>query len=364
MTRSAAEPPTPPAAWPGVTYVMPVYNECDYVHAAITTVLSQDYPGERELILALGPSTDGTEEIAQQHAVADPRIQIVHNPATDIPIGLNAAIAAGQHPIVVRVDAHSELPPDYTRTAVAALLELRAAGRDVVNIGGVMRARGTSVFQTAAARGYNSRLGLGSSSYHAGGEPGPCESAYLGVFTKEAFDEVGGYDETLRRGEDWELNLRIRNAGHLVWFDPRLEVVYYPRETPAKLARQFFSTGVWRSQLVRTYSVRNPVRFFVPPALVVSIVLSLVLLPLHLSGALPGWPGVLLGVPYLGPASYLVVLLGLLVGTPGGLRQRLAFVGAIVTMHLSWGTGFLVGLVRGAGDNRDTSRTGFAPSQG
>lgn len=363
MTGPATDPTIPAGGWPGVSYVMPVFNERDYVHAAIGTVLSQDYPGERELILALGPSTDGTVEIAEQHAAADPRIQIVHNPDTDIPIGLNRAIAASRHAIVVRVDAHSELPPDYTRTAVAGLLELRAAGRDVVNVGGVMRARGTSVFQEAAAHGYNSRLGLGSSSYHAGGAPGPCESAYLGVFCKDAVTEVGGYDETLRRGEDWELNLRIRNAGHLVWFDPRLEVVYHPRETPAKLARQFFSTGVWRAQLVRIYSVRNPIRFFVPPGLVVSLVLSVLLLPLHLTGVLHGWLGWLLALAHLGPVSYLVLVLGLVVTTPGGVRRRLAFAGAIVTMHLSWGTGFLVGLVRGAGDNRDTSRTGFAPQR-
>jgi len=346
-----------------VSYVMPVLNEEAYLHAAITTVLSQDYPGERELILSLGPSTDATEAIAQRHAAADPRIQIVHNDGTDIPIGLNRAIAASEHPVVVRVDAHSELPRDYTRTAVAALLEHRAQGRDVVNIGGVMRARGTGDFQAAVARAYNSRLGLGASSYHAGGEPGPCESAYLGVFCKEAIDEVGGYDETLRRGEDWELNLRIREAGHLVWFDPRLEVAYYPRESPAKLARQFFSTGVWRSQLVRIYSVRNPIRFFVPPALVLSVLLSLVVLPLHLAAVLPGALAALLALVYLGPVSYLLLLVGLTVTTPGRLRDRLDFVAAIVIMHLSWGSGFLVGLVRGAQNNRDTSRTGFAPSR-
>lgn len=354
----ASNPPAPPR-WPGVSYVMPVLNEEHYLHQAITTVLSQDYPGERELILALGPSTDDTETIAQRHAAADPRIRVVHNPGTDIPIGLNHAIEASQHPILVRVDAHSELPTGYTRIAVSALLEHRAAGRDVVNIGGVMRARGTGVFQVAAARAYNSRLGLGASSYHAGGEPGPCESAYLGVFCKAAVDEVGGYDETLRRGEDWELNLRLRGAGHLVWFDPRLEVAYHPRETPAKLARQFFSTGVWRAQLVRSQSGRTPRRFFAPPALVLSLVLSVALAPLHLTGVLHGGWGWALALAYLGPLSYLLVLLGLLGTTPGGLRPRLELVAAVVIMHVCWGSGFCVGLVRGAQDNRDTSRTGF-----
>lgn len=352
--------PSAPLVWPAVSYVMPVLNEEHYLHQAITTVLSQDYPGERELILALGPSTDDTEAIAQRHVEADPRIQIVHNGDTDIPIGLNRAIAASAHPIVVRVDAHSELPTGYTRTAVAALLEHRAAGQDVVNIGGVMRARGTRPFQQAAARAYNSKLGLGASSYHAGGEPGPCESAYLGVFLKSALTEVGGYDETIRRGEDWELNLRLREAGHLVWFDPRLEVAYHPRETPAKLARQFFSTGVWRAQLVRSQPGSTPLRFYAPPALVLSLVLSVLLAPLHATGELTGWLAWVLAPVYLGPLSYLVALIGLLLVTPGGLRPRWDFVRAVVIMHVCWGSGFCVGLARGAQDTRDTSRTGFS----
>ena len=354
-----SDPPVP-SAWPAVSYVMPVLNEEHYLHQAITTVLSQDYPAERELILALGPSTDDTEKIARRHAAADPRIRIVHNPGTDIPIGLNRAISASEHPIVVRVDAHSELPTGYTRAAVAALLEHRAAGRDVVNIGGVMRARGTRPFQQAAARAYNSKLGLGASSYHAGGEPGPCESAYLGVFCKSAMTEVGGYDESIRRGEDWELNLRLREAGHLVWFDPRLEVAYHPRETPAKLARQFFSTGVWRAQLVRSQPGSTPLRFYAPPALVLSLVSSVLLIPLLATGVLHGWVGWVLGLVYLGPASYLVALIGLLVTTPGGRRPRLDFVAAVVIMHVCWGSGFCVGLARGAQGNRDTSRTGFS----
>ncbi len=124
-------------------------------------------------------------------------------------------------------------------------------------------------FQRAVARAYNSPVGLGGGAYHGGAEEGEAESAYLGVLRRAVLDEVGLFDETIRRGEDWELNLRIRRAGYRVWFDPSLSVTYWPRESWTRLIRQFSATGRWRGELVRRYGRGNSLRFFAPPALVV-----------------------------------------------------------------------------------------------
>jgi len=341
-------------ALPGVSYVMPVLNEAAYIESAILTVLAQDYAGEKELIVALGPSTDGTNEIVARMVEADPRITTVQNPAVDIPIGLNRAIKIALHPIIVRVDAHSELEPGYTARAVATLERSGAA-----NVGGIMRAKGKSAYQKAAARGYNSRFGLGGGRYHSGGTEGAAESAYLGVFRREVLAEVGYFDESLRRGEDWELNLRIRSAGHTVWFDPALEVTYWPRENWRKLVKQFTATGIWRGELVRRYGGRNPWRFFVPPILVLSIVASAIVLALQLAGVLSPIASVVASLVYLGPVAYvaLVLVLALVVDRGATWRDSWFFVAVLPTMHVSWGCGFIVGLVRGARDTLDTSRT-------
>ncbi|RZI90775.1 MAG: glycosyltransferase, partial [Microbacterium sp.] len=153
MTRDA-DVPSPGS---GVTFIMPVLNERDYLARAVQTVLAQDFPGPRELVLALGPSHDGTTELARELAGGDDRIRLVDNPAADIPIGLNLAIAAGRYPTIVRVDAHSELSPGYTARALDTLARVRAA-----NVGGVMRAEGRSPFQRAVAFAYNSPIGLGT----------------------------------------------------------------------------------------------------------------------------------------------------------------------------------------------------------
>ncbi|NLA65612.1 MAG: glycosyltransferase, partial [Leucobacter sp.] len=172
---------------PAVSYVMPVLNEREHLEVAVRTILAQEYAGEKEIVLARGPSSDGTNEIAERLAAEDHRVRLVANPEREIPIGLNLAIAHSSHPVVIRVDAHSELTPDYTTRGIAALRREGAA-----NVGGVMRAAGRTPTQCAIAAAYNSPFGLGGGAYHADGVAGPAESAYLGIFRREAIAAVQG----------------------------------------------------------------------------------------------------------------------------------------------------------------------------
>ncbi|WP_431075718.1 glycosyltransferase family 2 protein [Microbacterium phyllosphaerae] len=334
---------------------MPVLNERAYLEHAVRSVLTQELTVPAELVLALGPSTDGTTELAQRLAAEDDRIRLVDNPAAHIPVGLNAAIRASRYGTIVRVDAHSELSPGYAARALDTLERTGAA-----NVGGVMHADGRTPFQKAVARLYNSPVGLGGGAYHGGTQEGEAESAYLGVMRRTVIEEVGLFDESIRRGEDWELNLRIRQAGHLVWFDPSLSVTYWPRESWLRLAQQFRATGAWRGELVRRYGRRNGIRFFAPPALVVLVAMALVVGALQLTGAITGLIStVLSAIIYLPLLAYVLLVLAV-ASLPGGgrFRQRVWTLAVLPTMHLSWGLGFLGGVLRGAGDTVDASRLG------
>jgi len=343
----------------GVSFVMPVLNERDYLEHAVRSVLEQDITGPSELVLALGPSTDGTTELAHRLAAENDRVRLVENPQAHIPVGLNAAIRASRYPVIVRVDAHSELSPGY---AHAALRTLRRTG--AANVGGVMRADGRTPFQRAVARLYNSPVGLGGGAYHGGAKEGESESAYLGVMRREVLEQVGLFDESIRRGEDWELNLRIRQAGHLVWFDPELSVTYWPRESWWRLARQFRATGAWRGELVRRYGRRNGLRYFAPPALVVLTGLAVLAGILQLTGVLRGAAALLASIVYLPLIAYLLLVLAVGLGGvgiargPRSIRERLWTLAVLPTMHVAWGLGFLTGLLRGARDTVDASRLG------
>lgn len=333
---------------------MPVLNEHAYLRRAVETVLAQDVDGPMELILALAPSTDGTDALALELA-ADERIVLVRNPEADIPIGLNLAIRAAKYPTIVRVDAHSELEASYTRRALASLARTRAA-----NVGGVMKADGRAPFQRAVARAYNSPIGLGGGAYHSGTQESEAESAYLGVMRRAVLDEVGLFDESIRRGEDWELNLRIRRAGYRVWFDPSLAVTYWPRESWTRLVRQFSATGRWRGELVRRFGRGNSLRFFAPPALVVLLAVSVIVAVLQVSGVLMGWLGALASLIYLPIIAYVLLIATVAIGPGGGKgwRDKAWTLAVLPSMHLAWGTGFVIGVIRGAHDTVDTSRLG------
>src|SRR4051812_37752508 len=95
--------------WPAVSVVLPVLNEERHLRSAVSSVLDQDYPGELEVVLAMGPSKDGSEAVAVELA-SDTRVRVVRNPTGRTPNGLNLAVAASRFPIVARLDGHSQLP--------------------------------------------------------------------------------------------------------------------------------------------------------------------------------------------------------------------------------------------------------------
>ena len=322
--------------WPGVSVVMPVLNEERHLETAIRRVLDQEYPGELEVIVAVGPSADHTREIADALAAADSRIHVVDNPAARTPSALNLGIGASKHKIIVRVDGHGELTDGYIRRAVELLDETGAA-----NVGGVMDAQGTTPFEQAVAIAYTTRLGLGGSAFHLAESPAAeAETVFLGVFRKEALIAVGGFDESMYRAQDWELNYRLRTNGHKIWFSPELRVTYRPRSTLRALAKQMYETGTWRRELVRRHPETANARYLAPPLAVLGV----------LGGSVSGLLGVvldsrLLRIGFVAPAGYLSVIVGgsLLASRPMSAAARLRLPLVLVATHLAWGTGFLIG---------------------
>jgi succinoglycan biosynthesis protein ExoA len=324
--------------WPPVSVVMPVLNEEEHLAEAVGRVLDQDYPGELEVVVALAPSKDRTAEIAYGLAASDPRVVIVPNPTGKTPAGLNVAIAKARYDVIVRVDGHGELTPGYITRAVELLEE---TGAD--NVGGVMAAEGRSPFEQAVACAYRSRLGLGASTFHQGGMAGPADTVYLGVFRRAALERVGGFDETMHRAQDWEMNYRIRKTGGLIWFSPDLSVTYRPRSSVASVARQFFHTGQWRREVIRRHPETASKRYLAPPLAVCAIVLGTIL---GILGLATGWSLLLVG--FVAPLGYaLAIIAGSLVeGRYLPLRAQLWLPLVCTTMHMTWGTGFLTGLRR------------------
>lgn len=311
---------------------MPARNEERHLAEAVSRVLEQEYPGEFELILAVGPSRDRTMEIARSLEASDARVRVFENPTGKIPSALNIAVNAAQYDIIARIDGHALLPPGYLVAAVQ-ILHITAAA----DVGGVMAAEGVSVFQRAVAWAMTSPVGVGSAQFHTGGGAGPALSVYLGVYRREAILAAGGWDESMLVAEDWELNYRIRSGGGLIWFDPSLRVTYRPRASLRALGIQYFRYGRWRRVVARQYPDTVSVRYLAPPVAAGLCALGLVL---GLAGAFT-LPWLLLG--FVIPGAYLVAMLavGLVLPRSVSLPVRARIPLVLATMHMCWGSGFL-----------------------
>jgi GT2 family glycosyltransferase len=321
-------------ASPPVSVFLTVLDEERHLADVVAHIRAQDYPGELQIVIAVGPCRDGTRQIADELAAADPRILVVDNPTGLIAPGLNLAIAQADHDILLRVDGHAMIPPDYVTSAVAALLD---SGAD--NVGGVMAAEGETDFERAVARAMTTRLGVGNATFHTGGGAGPALTVYLGTFRRTAIAEAGGYDETMLRAEDWELNHRIRRNGGAVWFTPALQVSYRPRHSLKALARQYFFYGRWRRELMRRHPETVSARYLAPPTLVAAVAGSTILGAIGLATHRRGLTAALSL-----PVGYLAALVAGSVVTGRGLttRSAIALPAVYATMHCAWGAGFLL----------------------
>ena len=309
---------------PGVSVILPILNEERFLADAINAILAQKYLGPLEIILALGPSKDKTNEIAADIARSNSQVVFLQNPSGRTAAALNAAIAKARYDIICRIDGHAEISPTYIDHAVDVLQKTGA-----VNVGGVMAAVGQNAFERAVATAMRSPLGVGAARFHTGGDAGPADTVYLGVFKKDKLEAVGGFDERFTRAQDWELNFRLRAAGGIIWFDPELVVTYRPRPNLRALAKQYFEYGRWRRAVSRSHKGTISFRYLAPPVTVSISVLSIIL------GA------------SLNPVCYLPFGLYILVNLVGSLvigknvKEKITLPAVLATMHFAWGWGFL-----------------------
>jgi succinoglycan biosynthesis protein ExoA len=318
----------PPPRRPTVSVVVPARDAAAPVVTALASIRDQDYPDIVDVTLAA--YDEATRDAATGVDGID--VAVVPNPAGTTPAALNLAIAAGRGEVVVRCDAHAALPPGYISRAVETLVTTGAA-----NVGGRQVPTGRTWFERAVAAAMTSPLGAGDARYRIGGDPGPVDTVYLGVFLRSSLEEVGGFDETLERNQDYELNWRLRQNGHVVWFDPALAVEYRPRATLGAVWSQYHQYGRWKREVVRRHPGSLRMRQLAAPALVAGLAVSTALAPRRpLAAALPG--------------AYVAATLG--AGVSAAVRSRdwagLGVPPALWAMHLAWGSGFARGVSRRA----------------
>jgi hypothetical protein len=313
-----------------VTVVVPARNEEQFLGACLRSVTEQDYP-HLQIVVVDGASTDATVAVVREAMSADDRIELVQNPRRSIPSSLNLALARARGRWLVRVDAHSTVPPGYVRIAVDRLREGRWGG-----VGGRKDGVGQTAAGRAIAMAMASRLGVGNSTYHFGTAPQEVDHLPFGAYPTQVVRDVGGWDERLTANEDFEFDHRLRTAGFRLLFEPRMAIRWHCRQSVPDLARQYFRYGRGKVDVAWLHPGSLHPRHLAPPVLVAGLAFCLATGRRH--------PARLVGLagPYLLAVGVESARLGRRLPEP---RERLVVPGAFLAMHLAWGLGFWARLV-------------------
>ena len=353
MSRRPEEREDDPGRLPAVSVIVPARNAEATLPAALDSILAQDYGGVFEAIVADGSDTTATRELLRARFA---NVRRVPNPEGTVACGLNRALAAARHDVIARCDAHSTLPPDYLAQAVRMQRRTGAA-----NVGGRVNPVGTTRFGRAVALATCSPLGAGDARYRIGGAAGPVDTAFPGVFRRDALEAAGGWDESLRANEDYALNWVLRERGGIVWFDPALVVDYRPRGDVRALARQYFGYGRWKAAMLARHPRSLRARQLAAPLLLAALAASGALATAS-NLAPPGLAEPFAAAAAAVPLLYAAAVLGATAAI--GLRRRrieaLLVPVVAVTIHFAWAAGFIAGVVRLAPLLRRSLRRGSA----
>ncbi len=329
--------------FPIVSVVMPVRNEEIFIERSLGAILVQDYPHDRyEVIVVDGMSTDRTRSLVKKLAQeSDVEVRLLDNPGLIVSPALNIGIRAAKGDIIARMDGHTIAEPNYLREVV---LGLEQTGAD--NVGSHTDFVAEDRFGKAVALGVNHPFGLGSARIHyQAKEEQEVDTVFPGAWRREAFEKFGMFDEYFVRTQDSEFNYRTRMLGGRIWLCPRIRARYYCRSSPAKLAKQYFQYGFWKTRLMFKLGGKLKLRHFAAPALVAGQICSILLIMQGCMRA-AGWMW-RFGLVF--PVLYLFAVLGASLHSAAknhaGQLLPLFFL-VFPTLHIAWGTGFLLGLIK------------------
>ena len=324
---------------PKVSVIVPCYNEQATIRLLLDAIYTQTFPlYDIEVIIADGQSTDNTRvEISSfQRQRPEMVVSVVENLQRVIPSGLNRAIEVAQGEFIIRMDAHSIPAPDYIETCVKAL---QSGSGD--NVGGVWQIRpgATTGLARAIAVAASHPLGVGDALYRIGSHAQEVDTVPFGAFSRGLVDRIGMFDETLLTNEDYEFNVRVRQSGGKIWLDPAIRSTYFARATLRELSNQYWRYGYWKAQMLLRHPKTLRWRQALPPLFVITLI---------------GFGILSIGLPFVRWLLAVEVLVYttvlLCIGIQMSIKNKdaallLGVPIAIATMHLTWGTALLWGLI-------------------
>ncbi len=319
---------------PFVSAIIPCRNEGDYIEAAVRSVLANDWPRDRlEVLVVDGMSDDGTREIVSRMAKLEPRVKPLDNPARFTPEAVNIGVGAARGDYIMRMDAHGEIPADYIARGVAVLKEKP----EVWSVGGPVSRVGKGESGRFVAAVTTNIFSTGNINVRLGEREGPVDALAYPLWRRAVFARVGSFDESLVRNQDDDFDLRIRQAGGIIYQTPKMRAVYYVRSTVGKLLSQYLQYAFWKVVVAKKRRCVLGWKPLVPSAFFATLGLTL------LAGFLAPYvwlAGGALAAAYLGADVVASVSLGIRKGFGNILRAFFVF----PALHFAYAAGITSGV--------------------
>jgi succinoglycan biosynthesis protein ExoA len=328
-----------PSALPLVSVILPVRNESGFIGRCLQALAAQTYPCDRlEIILVDGQSIDSTLEEARSTAEQfGLDVAIKTNPRRTTATGFNHGLKEALGDVIVRVDGHARVDPDFVSASVRALYEC-----DAEAVGGPIRTEGEGPVGRAIALAMSSPFGIGDAVFrHADAQEQWTDSVPFGAYRREVFDRLGGLAEDIDRGEDDEFNYRLAQSGGRILLTPAIRSTYIARGSYSTLAQQYWRYGLAKAKVLQRHPGRLRPRHLVPSALVLVVFGGAIL---SLIDRRFGWLALLSGAAYALANGFASLRIA-----SRGHKEELPYLpAAFACIHLPAGAGLLFGLMRRA----------------
>jgi GT2 family glycosyltransferase len=323
---------------PSLTVIMPIRNESGFIDRSLAAVLDQRDVPTPQVIVVDGQSDDGTPDRVRALAAArGADVAVLDNPRRIVPVSMNLGLERATGDVIVRVDGHCVIAPDYLRRCLDAL---HATGAECV--GGPMATIGETPTAAAIAAAQSSRFGVGGVAFRTSTEAAYVDTLAFGAYRREVFDRIGGFDEDLMRNQDDELNLRLTRAGGRIWMDPSVRSTYFSRGDLPGLWRQYHGYGFYKVRVMRKHRTVPSPRHLVPAAFVAAVVGSVAVSAARRSP----WPA----AAVLGPYGVGLAASSASAADRDGGVPLAPVAAATVTMHVAYGLGWWAAALRVVGE--------------
>lgn len=226
---------------PKVSVVMSVFSGERYLKDAVESILSQTFH-DFEFIIINDGSTDSTPQILQGYAQADKRIRIVNQANMGLTKSLNRGISLARGKWIARQDAD-----DISMSSrLEKQLEFLASHPEVGVLGTAVKVISS---KGKIIRIVRSELEDGDIQFYLLRDNPLAHGSVM--FSMDIFERIGGYDEAIRYGQDYDLWWRMSRYTRLANLP---EPLYYLRKHDSSVSRlQRYEQALIGDQI----SVRN-----------------------------------------------------------------------------------------------------------